>query len=146
MACDAARLQASRPLRPTRNEILATLSPQTRLWYAALFLDMAEREPSSASDFRRAARELLSGIPPTAAEYGDALALRSLTERRVVHKSRRRIHVASPTVSSDPWCAENGTCYGDISALTGRPKTVHVEGYYRRDGTYVRGHYRSSPR
>jgi hypothetical protein len=43
-------------------------------------------------------------------------------------------------------CAENGTCYGDISAATGRPKTVAVQGYFRRDGTYVRGHYRSSPR
>jgi hypothetical protein len=24
------------------------------------------------------------------------------------------------------------------------PKTNHVNGYFRRDGTYVRGHYRSS--
>jgi len=46
----------------------------------------------------------------------------------------------NPTTSI---CAENGTCYGDISALTGRPKTVSVQGYYRNDGTYVRGHYRS---
>jgi hypothetical protein len=45
-----------------------------------------------------------------------------------------------------PACAENGSCYGDISERTGRPKTVHVEGYYRKDGTYVRGHYRSAPR
>ena len=43
-------------------------------------------------------------------------------------------------------CAENGSCYGDISELTGRPKTVPVQGYYRKDGTYVRGHYRSRPR
>jgi hypothetical protein len=43
-------------------------------------------------------------------------------------------------------CAENGSCYGDISATTGRPKTVSVGGYYRKDGTYVRGHYRSKPR
>jgi len=40
-------------------------------------------------------------------------------------------------------CAENGTCYGDISIATGKPKTVRVKGYYRKDGTYVRGHYRS---
>jgi len=43
-------------------------------------------------------------------------------------------------------CAENGSCYGDISAETRRPKTVRVRGYYRSDGTYVRGHYRSAPR
>ena len=42
-------------------------------------------------------------------------------------------------------CAENGSCYGDISTSTGRPKTVPVSGYYRKDGTYVRGHYRSRP-
>ncbi len=48
--------------------------------------------------------------------------------------------------STGPHCAENGSCYGDISANTGRAKTVHVGGYYRRDGTYVRGHYRSRPR
>ena len=42
-----------------------------------------------------------------------------------------------------PGCEENGTCYGDISDATGRPKTVEVHGYYRKNGTYVRGHYRS---
>jgi len=40
-------------------------------------------------------------------------------------------------------CAENNSCYGDISTITGRPKTTAVQGYYRKDGTYVRGHYRS---
>lgn len=43
-------------------------------------------------------------------------------------------------------CAENGTCYGDLSTATGRPKTSYVSGYTRKDGTYVRGHYRSSRR
>lgn len=40
-------------------------------------------------------------------------------------------------------CAEDGSCFGDFSEATGRPRTVRVQGYYRRDGTYVRGHYRS---
>ena len=40
-------------------------------------------------------------------------------------------------------CAENGSCFGDISTYNGQPKTVRVRGYYRSDGTYVRGHYRS---
>jgi hypothetical protein len=43
-------------------------------------------------------------------------------------------------------CAENGSCYGDVSNINGMPKTNHVNGYFRRDGTYVRGHYRSSGR
>lgn len=42
-----------------------------------------------------------------------------------------------------PFCAENGSCYGDISESTGLPKTIHVHGYYRSNGTYVRGYYRS---
>lgn len=42
-------------------------------------------------------------------------------------------------------CAENGSCYGDISEDTGRPKTINVNGYYRDDGNYVQGHYRSHP-
>jgi hypothetical protein len=56
--------------------------------------------------------------------------------------------VAKPGQSTrgSPLCAENGSCYGDISSKTGRLKTVYVGGYYRKDGTYVRGHYRSRPR
>ncbi len=48
--------------------------------------------------------------------------------------------------SFSPNVAENGSYYGEKSKITGRPKTVKVKGYYRKDGTYVRGHYRSKPR
>ena len=51
---------------------------------------------------------------------------------------------ASPTATATAPCAENGSCYGDLNA-NGVPKTVHVDGYYRKDGTYVRGYYRSAP-
>jgi hypothetical protein len=44
---------------------------------------------------------------------------------------------------TDPGVAENGSYYGQTSTYNGLPKTTHVSGYYRRDGTYVRGHYRS---
>jgi outer membrane protein assembly factor BamE (lipoprotein component of BamABCDE complex) len=47
--------------------------------------------------------------------------------------------------SSFPFVAENGSYYGQISQLTGRPKTVFVHSYYQSDGTYVRSHYRSLP-
>ena len=40
-------------------------------------------------------------------------------------------------------CAENGSCYGDVSRINGLPKTNYINGYYRSNGTYVRGHYRS---
>ena len=52
------------------------------------------------------------------------------------------VGASAPTVAA---CAENGSCFGDISEATGRSKTVQVDGYYRKDGTYVRGHYRSAP-
>jgi hypothetical protein len=42
-----------------------------------------------------------------------------------------------------PHVAENGSYYGQISSITHLPKTINVSGYFRRDGTYVRGHYRS---
>lgn len=43
-----------------------------------------------------------------------------------------------------PGVAENGSYYGQLNSY-GVPKTVPVRGYYRKDGTYVRGHYRSRP-
>ena len=58
----------------------------------------------------------------------------------------RNASVDPQRVPSQQGCAENGSCYGDISTATGRPKTVEVRGYYRKDGTYVRGHYRSRGR
>src|SRR6266536_2395160 len=45
--------------------------------------------------------------------------------------------VPVPTDSGTGLCAENGSCYGDPN-VNGVPKTVHVNGYYRKDGTYVR--------
>ena len=62
-----------------------------------------------------------------------------------------RVWVPEPEISVIPrillpGCAENGSCFGDISETTGRQKTIRVKGYFRKDGTYVRGHYRSAPR
>lgn len=45
--------------------------------------------------------------------------------------------------SYTPRVAENGSYYGQISNVTYRPRTIYVSGYYRRDGTYVRSHFRS---
>ena len=33
--------------------------------------------------------------------------------------------------------------FGEISPRTGRPATNYVHGYYRSDGTYVNGYWRS---
>jgi hypothetical protein len=58
----------------------------------------------------------------------------------------KTLRLTDKKTETGPTCAENGTCYGDISNITGRPKTVDVQGYYRKDGTYVRGHYRALPK
>jgi hypothetical protein len=39
-------------------------------------------------------------------------------------------------------CVGEG-CYGVISPVTGLPRTQHVDGYTRKDGTQVRGYWRS---
>jgi len=59
---------------------------------------------------------------------------------RVVFKQGR---VVEPSAIGVPLTAENGSTYGETSPATGRPKTVYVHGYFRKDGTYVRSHYRS---
>ncbi len=45
-----------------------------------------------------------------------------------------------------PFIAENGSYRGQISERTNRLKNTYVHGYKRKDGTYVRGHYRSKKR
>jgi hypothetical protein len=64
-------------------------------------------------------------------------------------EERSRISKAPQPGSSSvstgiPGVAENGSYYGEPNE-NGVPKTVYVHGYYRRDGTYVRGYYRSPP-
>ncbi|MFW8591069.1 hypothetical protein ACOI22_09735 [Glaciecola sp. 2405UD65-10] len=82
-------------------------------------------------------------------------ALRNISPRKTLRKERHGFAFVStiPSVSDNLYkqnenlkyqCAENGSCFNDISKLTGNHKTIHVEGYYRSDGTYVRGHYRGN--
>lgn len=47
--------------------------------------------------------------------------------------------VYSPAARSLP----TTSTYGEISKTTGLPRTIPVSGYFRKDGTYVRPHYRS---
>jgi len=48
--------------------------------------------------------------------------------------------------NSSSHIAENGDVYGHDNDGDGRAETVYVSGYYRKDGTYVRSHYRASPK
>jgi hypothetical protein len=64
-----------------------------------------------------------------------------------ISPSRTNLSAPSQLISPMPayGIAENGSYYGQPNQY-GIPKTVRVSSYFRKDGTYVRGHYRSSPR
>ena len=68
------------------------------------------------------------------------------TPARTAYATPRPTPYSTPFAYTHPRVAENGSYYGQPSQETGRPKTVYVNPYTRRDGTYVRGHYRSPPR
>lgn len=55
-------------------------------------------------------------------------------------------NASPPAYSSSAGYGCGGSYYGATSCLTGLPKTTYVRGYYRKDGTYVRSHYRSRRR
>ena len=76
-------------------------------------------------------RDAYGGLSPT--------RVKQASEPAAVEPAIREAHAAA----SGPSCAENGSCYGDISSSTFRSKTTHVGGYTRSNGTYVRGYYRS---
>jgi hypothetical protein len=51
--------------------------------------------------------------------------------------------IVGPLPAAAPACSETGSCYGDLSDISGLPKTTYVPGYFRSDGTYVGSFYRS---
>jgi hypothetical protein len=78
---------------------------------------------------------------PPRPDYGTVLP-KSIGSEQVGYKGSYYNQYRQPTYKN-PAIAENSSYYGQISEATGRPKTVYVTGYYRKDGTYVRSHYRS---
>jgi len=110
-------------------------------------LSPEQRSKVAASNYERNLSRCLTGSPICKPEELAAIDLEKVQKRREEAAARTAspsVGTSVPTyVPSGPGCAENGSCYGDVSTITGLPKTVAVSGYYRRDGTYVRGHYRS---
>ena len=99
-----------------------------------------------ASCTTNASNAVIYSSPPAAPASGSA-ASATAPSAPIFFRSEEVIKKeAIPTPPSGLGCAENGSCYGDISNINGMPKTESVNGYYRKDGTYVRGHYRSSGR
>lgn len=91
---------------------------------------------------------LLSPIPGGSIGSASLPTPLTPTERmeRMVAEAARLRAAAAGTSAVQPIVAENGSYKGEISKETGRPKEVLVKGYYRKDGTYVQGHYRSAPK
>lgn len=55
-------------------------------------------------------------------------------------------HIGHQGTAYPPAVAENGDIRGVDNDGDGRSEPVYVRGYIRKDGTYVRGHYRARPR
>jgi endonuclease YncB( thermonuclease family) len=61
-------------------------------------------------------------------------------EFKDIERAKREVEAAETTSTSSP--SSGSTSSGSSSA----GKEVHVKGYYRKDGTYVRPHTRSAPK
>ncbi len=91
-----------------------------------------------------AAVESMAAANPTTAPTVPAVAPRYAAPARPVYSPPAYLSL-TPAPATQPryGCSESGSCYGDISPATGKPKTVYVPGYFRSDGKYVRGYYKS---
>lgn len=86
-------------------------------------------------EYQREARENELGL------WSNETTTRGPPTARTAYRTQAR---KSPSYSRPQGeAAENGSYQGEVSSYTGRPKTTYVRGYYRKDGTYVRSHYRS---
>jgi hypothetical protein len=70
----------------------------------------------------------------------------SVSRRLSEAPSQKGEEVWEPPSSYPPPVAENGDIRGADNDGNGRPEPIYVRGYYKKDGTYVRGHYRARPR
>lgn len=106
-------------------------------------LEPSEKLRVEEAAYRRNFASCLSGLSCRRQDLNDA-------DRAAVDAKRQSVTsiptISAPRTGSSAGCAENGSCYGDVSTPTGGAKTVHVRGYFRRNGTYVRSHYRSRGR
>ena len=99
-------------------------------------------------------------LPPPAPPYNRETTLPSVTATALcndgtVSYSANRQGTCSHHGGVDKWLDGSTTSTEPTSTYTprypssdtsDRPKTVQVDGYYRKDGTYVRPHTRSAPR
>lgn len=107
---------------------------------------ICERVAPASCSINVPANNVIVNAPQTPATSFDPPVTGSTSANDAFFHSAQSLNNPTPASPIGPSCAENGSCFGDISNINGMPKTTHVNGYFRRDGTYVRGHYRSSGR
>ena len=150
-------------LGSTQDEVLEVLGTPTRMyentWYYGSYLpERLEFKENRVSSFSDSARLKIKILPNRKnLNYVDLSNQKDLINSNYSsdlssHDSSGKSSSQSTTLSkstrSKMSVPSSGSAsgYGEISRLTGRPKTVHVNGYYRKDGTFVKPHYRSPPR
>ena len=69
----------------------------------------------------------------------------ALTKYVAEEETKRDVSTVLKRDDSSRYVAENGSYYGELSNDANGPKVVFVDGYFRKDGTYVQSHYRSLP-
>ena len=142
-----------------------TISPSTKRALANYFRDRPNKSDARRELARRAA--LVSALRQQSFEEPSSETVARLSirvERLFVYLGRQGLLAGEATGSSTgreaaatqpappavrswpPHVAENGDVRGRDNDGDGRSEPVHVRGYYRKDGTYVRGHYRAKPR
>lgn len=142
-------------LGSTKDEVLDVLGTPTSmtndLWhYGGEFLVFNGKRVSSFSDSNRLKVKIFPN--KNNLNYVDisGQVIGNNADKPIYSSSTSKNQSSTSTVNTNKNASymSSGTAsgYGEISQLTGKPKTVHVKGYYRKDGTYVRSHYRSKPR
>jgi len=78
--------------------------------------------------------------------YMSAWSMDQAARQKTTKPTSENQTTSGSSPSYPPAVAENGDIRGADNDGDGRLEPVHVRGYYRKDGTYVRGHYRARPR
>jgi hypothetical protein len=91
-------------------------------------------------------RDIQNGVSPAdaLAKWGPMTAAGAVAPPPVAQPGWTQRQAAKPVLTFPSGVAENGSYFGEPNQY-GVPKTVHVNHYFRSDGTYVRSHYRSPP-
>ena len=108
--------------------------------------NICERVLPESCSSNATANALVIAPPSSTATIDAPLTVAPQTNSAFTRSEKKSDVQPTPSPPIGFGCAENGSCYGDSSTINGMPKTNHINGYFRRDGTYVRGHYRSSGR